>query len=93
MTLANPKYREARMKTRLRMAVAFAIFLLPKAVQAAAESPHPLLTHMRQVSELTPEQARQEYPVVIRGVVTYADMSLGQECFRSGQHGRYLRLR
>ena len=79
MTLASPKYRESSMQTSLRMVVAFAILLLLMAVQAAnaAARLHPLLTHMRQVSELTAEQARQEYPVVIRGVVTYADMSLG----------------
>jgi signal transduction histidine kinase/CheY-like chemotaxis protein len=42
-----------------------------------AVQPFPVLTHAHQVSELTAEQARQAYPVAIRGVVTYADVTLG----------------
>jgi signal transduction histidine kinase/DNA-binding response OmpR family regulator len=37
----------------------------------------PLLTEARQVSELTVEQAKQEYPVLLHAVITYVDVKLG----------------
>ncbi|HXX16940.1 MAG TPA: response regulator [Candidatus Eremiobacteraceae bacterium] len=37
----------------------------------------PLLRTMRRVNELTAEQARQKYPLRVRGVLTFADNNLG----------------
>ncbi len=36
-----------------------------------------ILTHASQVSQLTVDEAKREYPVVLRGVVTYAVVKLG----------------
>jgi signal transduction histidine kinase/DNA-binding response OmpR family regulator/HPt (histidine-containing phosphotransfer) domain-containing protein len=67
------------LKKSLPTAASLAILIGFMATQTAspAGQDFPPLTDTQQVSELTAEQARQEYPVVIRGVVTFADMRVG----------------
>jgi signal transduction histidine kinase/DNA-binding response OmpR family regulator len=61
----------------LRSAIAIVLPLLGAFSVQANATQLPTLTDTRQVSQLTPDQADQEYPVRIRGVVTYADNALG----------------
>jgi len=55
-----------------------AVLLMMAAPSASpAGKQWPLLTDARRVNELTAEQAKQEYPVLLHGVITYVDVKLG----------------
>jgi len=56
--------------------LAVLLMLAPPSASPAGKQ-LPLLMDARQVNELTAEQAKQEYPVLLHGVITYADVKLG----------------
>ena len=51
------------------------------------------LTSVRQVRELSPDQAAQGYPALVRGVVTFCDAKADVGCFlQNGRAGIYVKL-
>lgn len=72
----------------------FIIFLLnPLCFRSGEAAELPRLTSVRQVRELSPEQAAQGYPTLVRGVVTFCDAKNDVGLFlQDGPSGIYVKL-
>ena len=68
-----------------------AVFLCPMPQTSAADEPLPLLTTAAAVRNLTVTQAAQQYPVKLRGVVTFYDDALFSRFIQDETAGIYLR--